>query len=84
MKSFESLPPEAAIRRLVLARVVAAVIVVIAIVLAPPVADSIATLNLSSAELADQLDDGEELATDKGIGVHETQAAPVEPLSMSY
>lgn len=83
MKPFKSLPSEAAIRRLVLARVVAGLIVLIAVVLAPPVADSIATLNLNSAELADLLDDGE-LVTEKGVDVHETKAEPVEPLSMSY
>lgn len=83
MKLFESLPSEAAIRRLVLARVVAGLIVVVAIVAAPPVVDSIATLNLSALELAEFLDDGEPLPM-KGIDVQETKAAPVEPLSMSY
>lgn len=84
MKSFESLSSEAGIRRLVLARVVAAIIVVIAVVAAPPVTDSIATLGLNATELAELLyGDGERLA-EKGIDVEETKAAPVEPLSMSY
>lgn len=84
MKSFESFPPDTGIRRLVFARVVAGLIVLIAVVLAPPVPDSIATLNLSSAELEDLLDDGGELVTDPGIDVLDTTAAPIEPLSMSY
>ena len=84
MKLFESLPSEAAIRRLVLARVVAGLIVLIAIVAAPPVVDSIATLSLSSAELADLLDGDGELLADRGIDVWETNAAPVEPLTTSY
>ncbi len=86
MKSFESLPSEAALRRLVLARVVAGLIVLIAIVVAPPVTDSISTLKLSASELAQFLDgdgDGEPLAQ-KGIDVQDTKAAPLEPLSMSY
>jgi hypothetical protein len=83
MNLFESLPSEAAIRRLVLARVVAGLIVVVAIVVAPPVVDSIATLDLSASELAEFLDDGEPWA-EKGIDVQETKAAPVEPLTMSY
>lgn len=84
MKSLESLPSEAAMRRLVLARVVAGLIVVIAIIVAPPVADTIATLNSSALDLAELADgDGEPLAG-KGIDVQETKAAPVEPLSMSY
>ena len=84
MKTFESLPTEANIRRLVLARAVAALIVIIAIVVAPPVLDSIATLNLSSSELAEFLDGDGELVVENGIDVQETKAAPVEPLSMSY
>ena len=83
MKLFESLPPEAAIRRLVLAPVVAGLIVVVAIVVAPPVVDSIATLDLSALELTEFLDDGEPWAAE-GMDVQETKAAPVEPLSMSY
>ena len=83
MKIFESLPSEAAIRRLVLAPVVAGLIVVVAIAVAPPVVDSIATLDLSTSELAEFLDDGEPFAT-KGMDVQDTKAAPVEPLSMSY
>lgn len=83
MKIFESLPSEAAIRRLVLAPVVAGLIVVVAIAVAPPVVDSIATLDLSALELAEFLDDGEPWAA-KGIDVQETKAAPVEPLTMSY
>ncbi len=84
MKSFESLPSEVAIRRLVLARVVAGLIVVIAIVVAPPVMDSIATLNLSASELAELMDGDGERPAETGIDVLETKAAPVEPLSMSY
>jgi hypothetical protein len=83
MKLFESLPSEAAIRRLVLAPVVAGLIVVVAIVVAPPVVDSIATLDLSASELTEFLDDGEPWAA-KGIDALETKAAPVEPLTMSY
>jgi hypothetical protein len=84
MKSREVLPSEAALFRLVLARVAAALIVVIAVVLAPPVADSIATFNLSAAELADAMDDGGKPAADQGIDVQQTNAAPVEPLTTSY
>ena len=83
MKSLESLPSEAALRRLVLARVVAGFIVVVAIILAPPVADSIATLTLSSTELAEQMDDAG-APSPKGIDVDETDAVPIEPLSTSY
>jgi hypothetical protein len=83
MKIFESLPSEATIRRLVLAPVVAGLIVVVAIAVAPPVVDSIATLDLSASELAEFLDDGEPWA-EKGIDVQETKAAPVEPLTTSY
>lgn len=51
---------------------------------APPVADTIATLNSSALGLAELADgDGEPLAG-KGIDVQETKAAPAEPLSMSY
>ncbi len=84
MKLLESLPSEAALRRLVLARVTAGLIVVVAIILAPPVTDSIATLNLTSSELADLMDDGGEPPAMKGITVDEIEAAPVEPLSTSY
>ena len=84
MKSIESLPPEAALRRLVLARVAAGFIVIVAIILAPPVADSIATLNLTAAQLAEHLDDGGAPPASKGIEVDETEAAPVEPLTTSY
>ncbi len=84
MKLFESLPSDATIRRLVLAPILAGLIVVIAIVVAPPVVDSIATLNLSASELAEFLDGDGELLAEKGIDVQETKAAPVEPLSMSY
>ena len=84
MKSFESLSSEAAIRRLVLARIVAGIIAVIAVVAAPRVSGSIATLGLNATELAELLyGDGERLA-ENGIDVEETKAAPVEPLSMSY
>jgi len=84
MKSFESLPSAAALRRLVLARIVAGLIVVIAVVVAPPVTDSIPPLKVSASELAEYLyGDGERLP-EKGIDVEETRAAPVEPLSMSY
>ncbi|MDQ3446481.1 MAG: hypothetical protein M3496_09975 [Pseudomonadota bacterium] len=84
MKSFESLPSEGAIRRLVRARIVAGLIVLIAVIAAPPVTDSIATLNLSAAELAEYLYGEGERLPEKGIDVEETKAAPVEPLSMSY
>lgn len=85
MKVFESLPSsEAAIRRLVLARVVAGIIVVVAVVVAPPVLDSIATGNLTSAELATSRYGDVERAPGKGVDVQKTEAAPVEPLSMSY
>ena len=84
MKSRENLPSEAALFRLVLARVAAGLIVVVAIVLAPPVADSIATLNLSAAELADEMDDGGKPVVDQGIDVQQTNAAAVEPLTTSY
>ena len=63
----ESLPSEAALRRLVLARVAAGLIVVVAIILAPAVTDSIATLNLTSLELADQMDDGGAPIAIKGV-----------------
>ncbi|MBC8118925.1 MAG: hypothetical protein H7X75_05040 [Burkholderiaceae bacterium] len=85
MKVFESLPSsEAAIRRLILARVVAGAIVVLAFVVAPTVQDSIATGNLTSAELATSLYGDVEVAPQKGADVLTTEAAPVEPLSMSY
>ena len=84
MKSREILPSEAALFRLVLARVAAGLIVVVAIVLAPPVADSIATLNLSTAELADEMDDGGKPLVDQGSNVQQTNAAPLEPLTTSY
>ena len=84
MESREILPSEAALFRLVLARVAAALIVVVAIVLAPPVADSIATLNLSAAELALEMDDGGKWPVDQGIDVQQTSAEPVEPLTTSY
>jgi len=84
MKSFESVPSETAIRRLVLARVVAGIIVLIAVVLAPPVADRIARAD--SAVFAglgsDDGDGGKE--GNKGIEAVDTMAIPVEPLSMSY
>lgn len=84
MKSREILPSETALFRLVLARVAAALIVLAAIFLAPPVADSIATLNLSTAELADEMDDGGKPLANQGIDVQQTNAAPVEPLTTSY
>ncbi len=84
MKFVESLPSETALRRLVLARVVAAAIVVTAVILAPPVIDSIATLDASGLESTEPMDDGGAPVTNKGIAVEETKALPVEPLSMSY
>ena len=84
MKSRENLPSEAALFRLVLARVAAGLIVVIAIVVAPPVADSIATLDLSAAELANEMDDGGKPLVDQGSDVQQTNAAPIEPLTTSY
>lgn len=83
MKPFESLPPDAALRRLVIARVAAGIIVLTAVITAPPVADSIATLNLSSAELAELIDDDAESFV-AGVDAHQTQAAPVEPLTSSF
>ena len=84
MKPIESLPSEAALRRLVLARVAAGLVVIVAIILAPPVADSIATLTLTSPELAEQMDDSGAPFVTQGIDVDETKALPVEPLSTSY
>ncbi len=84
MKSLEPLPSEAALRRLVLARVAAGLVVIVAVILAPPVSDSIATLNLTSSELAEQMDDAGAPFSTKGIDVDETKALPVEPLSTSY
>ena len=85
MKVSESLPSsEAAIRRLVLARVVAGAIVILAFVVAPTVKDSIATGNLTSAELATFLYGNDEVTPQKGVDVLTTEAAPVEPLSTSY
>ena len=84
MKSIESIPSEAALRRLVLARVAAGLIVVVAIILAPPVTDPIATLNLTTLELAEQMDDSGAPIVARGVDVEETKAAPLEPLSSSY
>lgn len=84
MKLRENLPSESALFRLVLARVAAGLIVVAAIVLAPPVADSIATLDWSATELADGVDDGGKPLVEKGVDVQQTNAAPIEPLTMSY
>ena len=84
MKSLESLPSEAALRRLVLARVAAGLVVVVAVILAPPVADSIATLNLTSLEPGELIDDAGVPSDLKAIDVADTTAAPVEPLSTSY
>ena len=84
MKLLESLPPEVALRRLVLARVVAGLVVLIAIVAAPPVSDSIATFQFSALELADLQDGDDGLQPERSIDVQETKAEPVEPLSMSY
>ena len=85
MKVFESLPSsEAAIRRLVLARVVAGAIVVLAFIVAPTVKDSITSGNLTSAELATFLYGNDDVVPDKGADVLKTEAAPLEPLSMSY
>jgi len=84
MKIFESVPSETAIRRLVLARVVAGIIVLIAVVAAPRVADTIAQADASAYAVleADDGDGGTERS--KGIEAADTTAAPVEPLSMSY
>ncbi len=84
MKSLESLPSEAALRRLVLARVAAGLVVLIAVVAAPPVSDSIATFHFSALELAGLQDGDDGLGGVKGLDVQETKAEPVEPLSMSY
>jgi hypothetical protein len=83
MKSREIPPSDAALFRLVVARVAAGLIVIVAIVLAPPVADSIATLNLTSAQLAEEVDDGGKPLVDQGIDVQQTKAEPTEP-SASY
>ena len=83
MKSREFSPSEAAVFRLVVARVVAGLIVIVAIVLAPPVADSIATLELTSSQLASEMDDGGRPVVDQGIEAHETRAEATEP-SASY
>ncbi len=84
MKSFESVPSETAIRRLVLARVVAGIIVLIAVVLAPPVADTIARAD-SGVFAGLGSDDGDGGNKEKrGIEAVDTMAIPVEPLSMSY
>ena len=83
MKSREIPSSEAALFRLVLARVVAGLIVVMAIVFAPPVADSIATLDLTSAQLAAEMDDGGKPVVNQGIDVQQTKAEPTEP-STSY
>ncbi|HZA96040.1 MAG TPA: hypothetical protein VE421_07860 [Burkholderiaceae bacterium] len=83
MKTRETPSSEAALFRLVLARVVAGLIVIIAIVLAPPVVDSIATLDLTSAQLANEMDDGGKPVVNQGIDVQETKAEPTEP-SASY
>ena len=84
MKPIESLLSEAALRRLVLARVAAGLVVIVAVILAPPVSDSIATLNLTSSELQEQMDDAGEPFSLKGIDVDHTRALAVEPLSTSY
>ena len=84
MKSLKSLPSEATLRRLVLAPVAAGLVVVIAVILAPPVADSIATLNLTSSELGELIDDAGVPSDLTPIDVADTTAAPVEPLSTSY
>lgn len=85
MKLFESLPcSQIAIRRLVVARVAVGAIVVLAFVVAPTVKDSIATGNLTSAELATFLYGEDEVVPQSGIDVFKTEAQPLEPLSMSY
>lgn len=83
MEAFDSPTSEAAMRRLVLARAAAGVVVLMAVVLAPPVTDSIMTLE-SSIVLAERLlDDGEPLPR-QGVDVQDTTAAPLEPLTTSY
>ncbi len=57
MKFLESVPSKTALRRLAFAPVAAGLIAVVVLVLASPVADSIATLNLTSAAL-EAVDDG--------------------------
>lgn len=85
MKPLDSLPSsEAALRRLVLARVVAGAVVVLAFIVAPTVKDSIVTGNLTSAELATFLYGDDQVVPLKGTDVLKTEAEPVEPLSMSY
>ena len=82
MKSFESVPSESTLRRLVLAPVAAGLVAVVALVLAPPAADSVATLHLASAAL-EVVDDAEPLVV-QGIDVEQTLALSTEPLSTSY
>lgn len=84
MKSLGSRLSHTAIRNLVLASVVAGVIVTIAVAFTPPVVDSIATGNLTSAELATALYGDSEVLPQAGVDVQKTEAAPVEPMSMSY
>jgi hypothetical protein len=48
------------------------------------VAESIATGNLTSAEVAAALYGVGEVLPQAGADVQETEAAPVEPMSMSY
>ena len=86
MKTFDSPSSEAAMRRLVLARVATGVVVVMAMVFAPPVTDSIMTLESSSLLAERLLDDGEPLPApgQEGVDVQNTAATPLEPLSTSY
>ncbi|HKO68595.1 MAG TPA: hypothetical protein VJU53_12395 [Burkholderiaceae bacterium] len=79
MKLRANLPSESALFRLVLARVVAGLIVVAAVVLAPPVADSIATPDWSATELADGVDDAGKPLVEERVDVQQTNAAPIEP-----
>ncbi len=84
MKVFESRPSKTAITRLVLAGVVVGIIVMVASRAAPPVTHSIATGNLSSAEVPTFLYGDTEVLPETGVDVQKTEALPVEPLSMSY
>lgn len=81
MKLFETLPHRSEIGRRLLACAVTAAIVLPAVILAPPIDDSIVTLE-SSRALTDRLDSGEPPRT--GIDVSQTTAVAVEPLSMAF
>lgn len=84
MKLPESRPSETALRRPVLAGIVAGIVVLIAIVAAPPMTDSIAMLDATASQVADLLYGDAAPTTVTAINVEDTLAVPVEPLSMYY